>query len=53
MSGVGCWLFRAFMTRKNCGGHARQVERMWGWNRDTVEPGVHEQRTGIMRQEIT
>lgn len=28
-------------------GNARQAERVLGWNRDTVELGLHEQRTGI------
>ena len=35
------------MTLKYCRGNARQVERVVSWNRDTVEVGLHEQRTGI------
>ena len=35
------------MTLKYCRGSARQAERVLGWNRDTVEWGLHEQRTGI------
>ena len=36
------------MTLKYCRGSARQAERVFGWNRDTVELGLHEQRTGVI-----
>jgi hypothetical protein len=47
MSGVDRRSFQAAMTLKYCRGSARQAERVLGWNRDTVELGLHEQRTGI------
>jgi hypothetical protein len=40
--------FQAAMTLKYCRGSARQAERVFGWNRDTVELGLHEQRTGVI-----
>ena len=39
--------FQAEMTLKYCAGRARQAERVFGWGRQTVELGLHEQRTGI------
>ncbi len=47
MSGAERRTFQAAMTWKYCRGNARQAERVLGWNRDTVELGLHEQRTGI------
>ena len=47
MSGAERRSFQAAMTLKYCRGNARQAERVLGWNRDTVELGLHEQRTGI------
>ena len=47
MSGAERRSFQAVMTLKYCRGNARQAERVLGWNRDTVELGLHEQRTGI------
>lgn len=47
MSGADRRSFQAAMTLKYCRGNARQAERVLGWNRDTVELGLHEQRTGI------
>jgi hypothetical protein len=47
MSGADRRSFQAAMTLKYCRGSARQAERVLGWNRDTVELGLHEQRTGI------
>ena len=47
MSGAKRRAFQAAMTLKYCQGNARQAERVLGWNRDTVELGLHEQRTGI------
>jgi biotin operon repressor len=40
--------FQAAMTLKYCRGSARQAERVFGWNRDTVELGLHELRTGVI-----
>lgn len=47
MSGANRRSFQAAITLKYCQGNARQAERVLGWNRDTVELGLHEQRTGI------
>lgn len=47
MSGADRRSFQAAITLKYCRGSARQAERALGWNRDTVELGLHEQRTGI------
>ena len=47
MSGADRRSFQAAMTLKYCRGNARQAERVLGWNRDTVELGLQEQRTGI------
>src|SRR5512143_1452196 len=47
MSGADRRSFQAAMTLKYCRGNARQAERVLGWNRGTVELGLHEQRTGI------
>lgn len=47
MSGAERRSFQAAMTLKYCRGNARQAERVLGWNRDTVELGLHERRTGI------
>src|SRR5512134_1190358 len=47
MSGADRRSFQAAMTLTYCRGNARQAERVLGWNRDTVELGLHEQRTGI------
>jgi hypothetical protein len=40
--------FQAAMAIKYCGGRARQAEAVFGWNRRTVELGLHERRTGII-----
>jgi hypothetical protein len=34
------------MTEQYCAGNPRQVERVFGWSRATVEVGVAERRTG-------
>jgi hypothetical protein len=47
MSGVERRSFQAAMALKYCGGNARQAERVFGWGRETVQLGLHEQRTGI------
>lgn len=36
------------MALKYCKGNARQAERLLGWSRETVELGLHEQRTGVI-----
>lgn len=40
--------FQAEMTLKYCQGSPRKAERIFGWNRNTVELGLHEKRTGII-----
>ena len=39
--------FQATMAIKYCGGSSRRAESLFGWNRENVEVGLHEQRTGI------
>lgn len=39
--------FQAQIVLKYCAGSARQAERVFGWGRETVQLGLHEQRTGI------
>jgi len=48
MSGVDRRSFQAAMALKYCGGNARHAERVFGWGRETVQLGLHEQRTGIV-----
>jgi hypothetical protein len=40
--------FQAAMVLKYCGGDARRAERVFGWGRETVQLGWHEQRTGLI-----
>jgi hypothetical protein len=40
-------LFQAEVATELCGGNARQAERRFGWGRDTVNKGLHEQQQGI------
>jgi hypothetical protein len=40
-------LFQAEVTTELCDGSARQAERRFGWGRETVEKGLHEQQHGI------
>ena len=40
--------FQAEMAVKYCVGSPRQAEVLFGWNRDAVELGLHERRTGIV-----
>jgi hypothetical protein len=40
-------LFQAEVATVLCDGCARQAERRFGWGRDTVEKGLHEQQHGI------
>src|SRR5438445_6280210 len=48
MEGANRRSFHAAMTVKYCGGSARQAEKVFGWNRHTVELGLHERRRGIV-----
>jgi Rhodopirellula transposase DDE domain len=48
MSGAKRRSFQAAMALKYCGGNARQAERVFGWGRETVQLGLHEQRTGVI-----
>jgi len=48
MSGVERRSFQAAMTLKYCGGNARHAERVFGWGREAVQLGLHEQRTGMV-----
>ena len=47
MTGAERRSFQAAMAVKYCGGSARQAERVFGWNRDTVALGLNERRTGV------
>ena len=47
MTGATRRAFQARMALKDCAGNARQAERVFGWGRDTVQLGLHEQRTGV------
>jgi hypothetical protein len=49
MSGAKRRAFQAAMTLKYCRGNARQAERVLGWNRDTVELGLHERAAPASR----
>jgi hypothetical protein len=40
--------FQAEMAEKYCDGKPRRAEAVFGFNRDTVELGLHERRTGIV-----
>lgn len=40
--------FQAEISIKYCNGKSRQTEEMFGWNRNSVEQGLHERRTGII-----
>jgi hypothetical protein len=48
MTGATRHAFEAEMTMQDCGGNARQAERVCGWGRHTVEVGLAERRTGSM-----
>ena len=48
MSGAKRRSFQAAMALKYCGGNARQAERVLGWGRETIQLGLHEQRTGVI-----
>ena len=40
-------LFLAEVATELCDGSARQAERRFGWGRETVEKGLHEQHHGV------
>jgi len=40
--------FQAEMAEKYCDGQPRRAEAVFGFNRDAVELGLHERRTGIV-----
>ena len=40
--------FQAEISIKYCNGKSRQTEEMFGWNRNSVEQGLQERRTGII-----
>ena len=40
-------LFQAEVATALCDGCARQAERRFGWGRETVEKGLHEQQNGM------
>ena len=40
-------LFQAEVATALCDGCARQAERRFGWGRETVEKGLHEQQSGM------
>jgi len=48
MHGAERRAFIAEMTLKYCEGNARKAETILGWNRNTVETGLGETRTGII-----
>src|SRR4051794_39793846 len=39
--------FQAEVVTVLCGGNARQAEYRFGWGRETVEKGLHEQDHGV------
>ena len=47
MTGATRRAFQARMALKYCAGNARQAERVFGWGRETVQLGLHEQRSGV------
>ena len=38
--------FLVEVTQAVCDGNSRRAERRFGWGRETIEKGLHEQRTG-------
>lgn len=40
--------YQARITQQYCAGHARQAEKVFGWSRQSVALGLHEQRTGLV-----
>jgi len=48
MSQVDRRAFQAVMASKYCSGSARRAEDLFGWSREAVQLGLHEQRTGVV-----
>lgn len=48
MTGANRRAFQAAMAVKHCDGSARRAEAVFGWNRQAVELGLHERRTGVV-----
>ena len=48
MKGTQRRAFQAAMAVKYCDGSARAAEAVFGWSREAVTLGLHEQRTGIV-----
>jgi hypothetical protein len=48
MKGAARRAFQAAMASKYCNSSARQAEAVFGWSRQAVTLGLHEQRTGIV-----
>ncbi|NEO00358.1 MAG: hypothetical protein F6K50_34360 [Moorea sp. SIO3I7] len=40
--------FMALVSEDYLGGNARKTERVFGWNRTSVQLGLHEQRSGLI-----
>src|SRR3954469_21190496 len=40
-------LFQAEVVTALCGGNARRAEYRFGWGRETVEKGLHQQQHGV------
>jgi Rhodopirellula transposase DDE domain len=47
MRGVSRRRFQAEMTLKYCGGSVRKGEKVFGWNRSSIETGLGEKRSGL------
>ena len=48
MTGADRRAFQAQMALKYCGGNPRRAEDVFGWGRQAVRLGLHEQRSGIV-----
>lgn len=48
MKGAKRRSFQAKIAIKHCNGSARQAEQIFGWNRNAVQQGLHETRTGVV-----
>jgi hypothetical protein len=48
MTGAERRAFQAAMAMKYCGGTARRAEDLFGWSRQAVQLGLHEQRSGMV-----
>ena len=47
LRGVEHRSFIAEVTQVLCDGSVRRAERQFGWGRETIQKGLHEQRTGL------